>query len=128
MSKRPGSGPRNPDHRQSEQEPGAGDPELNQRLQRLNAALDKARPKDQSQPSGSHRDTSTSSGMALAFRLGSEFVAGTLVGAMIGWGIDTFFSVAPWGMIVFTLAGFAAGVRNMMRAAGETGKQQPPRA
>lgn len=66
--------------------------------------------------------------MALAFRLGSEFVAGTLVGAMIGWGIDTFFSVAPWGMIVFTLAGFAAGVRNMMRAAGETGKQQPPRA
>ncbi|MDE1569197.1 AtpZ/AtpI family protein [Aquabacter sp. P-9] len=64
--------------------------------------------------------------MALAFRLGSEFVAGTLVGAMIGWGIDAVFSVSPWGIILFTLIGFAAGVLNMMRAAGETGGKKPP--
>lgn len=100
----------------------AGDPALSERLQRLNAALDKARPKDQSQPVGS-RDTSSSSGMALAFRLGSEFVAGVLVGAAIGWGIDQVLGLAPWGMLVFTLLGFGAGIANMMRAAGEGGRK-----
>lgn len=102
--------------------PDAGDPALSERLQRLNAALDKARPKDQSQP-GSSRDTSSSSGMALAFRLGSEFVAGVLVGAAIGWGIDQMFGLAPWGILVFTLLGFGAGITNMMRAAGEGGRK-----
>ncbi|MEW6257068.1 MAG: AtpZ/AtpI family protein [Pseudomonadota bacterium] len=102
--------------------PDAGDPALSERLQRLNAALDKARPKDQSQPGGS-RDTSSSSGMALAFRLGSEFVAGVLVGAAIGWGIDQMFGLAPWGILVFTLLGFGAGITNMMRAAGEGGRK-----
>ncbi len=52
----------------------------------------------------------------MAFRLGSEFVAGVLVGAAIGWGIDQVFGWAPWGILVFTLVGFAAGIINMMRA------------
>lgn len=102
----------------------AGDPALSDRLQRLNAALDKARPKDQSQP-GSSAGTSNASGMALAFRLGSEFVAGVLVGAAIGWGIDQVFNLAPWGILAFTLIGFGAGIVNMMRAAGEIGKKKP---
>lgn len=126
MSKRSDSDPRKTDQRRSDHEPEVGDPALADRLQRLNAALDKARPKDQSQPTGPQRNN-TSAGMALAFRLGSEFVAGTLVGAMVGWGIDTVFSVSPWGIILFTLIGFAAGVLNMMRAAGETGGKMPPR-
>lgn len=125
MSKRSDSDPRKTGQRQADHEPEVGDPGLADRLQRLNAALDKARPKDQSQPTGPQRNN-TASGMALAFRLGSEFVAGTLVGAMIGWGIDAVFSVSPWGIILFTLIGFAAGVLNMMRAAGETGGKKPP--
>ncbi len=116
------------DHRDAgeiplEQGPEASDPALADRLQRLNAALDKAQPRDQSQPKGGRDNASTSSSMALALRLGSEFVAGVLVGAAVGWGIDQMFGLAPWGILVFTLVGFGAGVVNMMRAAGETGRK-----
>jgi ATP synthase protein I len=56
--------------------------------------------------------------MARGLRLSSELVVGVLVGALIGWGIDKLLSTSPWGMIVFLLLGFAAGVRNVVRAAG----------
>lgn len=124
MPNRSDSDPRDTGERPADQGPEAGDPALSERLQRLNAALDKARPRDQSQPAGKGNDTSTASGMALAFRLGSEFVAGVLVGAAIGWGIDQMFDLAPWGILVFTLIGFGAGVVNMMRAAGEIGRKK----
>ncbi len=110
------------------QGPHTPDPALSERLQRLNAALDKARPRDQSQPAGSRGDTSTSSAMALAFRLGAEFVSGVLVGALLGWGVDKVLGIAPWGIIILTLVGFGAGVLNMMRAAGETGSRKGPKA
>jgi ATP synthase protein I len=45
-------------------------------------------------------------------------VAGVVVGAVIGWGFDRLLSTSPWGLIVFFLLGFAAGVVNLMRAAG----------
>ena len=47
-----------------------------------------------------------------------SLIAGVLVGAVIGWGIDRLFSTSPWGLIVFFLLGFTAGVINVMRAAG----------
>ncbi len=55
--------------------------------------------------------------MALGFRLSSELVAGVLVGAAIGWGIDRLLSTSPFGLIVFLLLGFAAGVVNVVRSA-----------
>lgn len=124
MTKRSDSEHRDAGAPQAGQGPEAGDPALSERLQRLNAALDKARPKDQSQPGGLRDVTSASSGLSMAFRLGSEFVAGVLVGAALGWGIDQMFGWAPWGILVFTLVGFAAGVINMMRASGELGRKK----
>jgi ATP synthase protein I len=56
--------------------------------------------------------------MAVGFRLSSELVAGVVVGAMIGWGIDRLLSTSPWGLIVFLLLGFTAGVVNVIRSAG----------
>jgi ATP synthase protein I len=50
--------------------------------------------------------------------LSTEFVAGIVVGAGLGWLIDRLAGTSPWGMIVFLLLGFAAGVLNLMRAAG----------
>jgi ATP synthase protein I len=41
-----------------------------------------------------------------------------VVGAAIGWLLDRWLGISPWGMIVFLLLGFAAGVLNVMRAAG----------
>ena len=56
--------------------------------------------------------------MALGFRLSSELVAGVVVGAAIGWGVDRWLSTSPFGLIVFLLLGFTAGVVNVVRSAG----------
>lgn len=58
------------------------------------------------------------SALARGFRLSTELVAGVLVGAFIGWALDWWLGISPWGMIVFLLLGFAAGVVNVIRAAG----------
>lgn len=58
------------------------------------------------------------SGIGQAMKVGSEFVAGVIVGFVIGYTIDRLFGTTPWGMIVFLLLGFAAGTLNVMRAAG----------
>ncbi|WP_018998212.1 AtpZ/AtpI family protein [Hirschia maritima] len=55
-------------------------------------------------------------GMALGFRLATEFVVGPLVGAAIGWGLDLVFQTKPWMMIIWLMFGFAAGVLNVLRA------------
>ena len=57
-------------------------------------------------------------GFARGFRLSTELVAGVLVGAAIGWGLDRLIGTSPLGLIVFLLLGFAAGVVNVIRAAG----------
>lgn len=56
--------------------------------------------------------------MARGFRLSSELIAGVVVGAALGWGFDRMLSTSPWGMIVFVLLGFTAGVVNVVRSAG----------
>lgn len=66
----------------------------------------------------SENGAARSSGMARGFQLSSELVAGVVVGAGIGWGIDHFLSTSPWGLIVFLLLGFIAGVVNVIRSAG----------
>jgi ATP synthase protein I len=58
------------------------------------------------------------SAMALGFRLSSELIAGVIVGALLGWGFDHLLSTSPWGLIVFVLLGFTAGVVNVVRSAG----------
>jgi ATP synthase protein I len=58
------------------------------------------------------------SAMALGFRLSSELIAGVVVGAVIGWGFDRLLSTSPFGLIVFFLLGFIAGVVNVVRSAG----------
>ena len=92
---------------------------LSARLQRLNEGLGQARDTagHPSDSSGAQR-AATASGYAKGFRLSSEFVAGVVVGAGIGWLIDRWLGVSPWGLIVFLLLGFAAGVLNVMRSAG----------
>ena len=55
--------------------------------------------------------------------MSSEFVAGVLVGAAIGWAIDYFAGTSPWGMIIFLLLGFCAGILNVLRSAGLVAEQ-----
>src|SRR6202035_3448711 len=58
------------------------------------------------------------SAMARGFQLSSELIAGVVVGALIGWGFDRLLSTSPFGLIVFFLIGFTAGVVNVIRSAG----------
>lgn len=91
---------------------------LSARLQRLGVGLGQARDRDQpSRDSGAARAT-TASGYARGFRLSSELVAGVLVGAGLGWLLDRWLGISPWGLIIFLLLGFAAGVLSVMRSAG----------
>jgi ATP synthase protein I len=90
---------------------------LSARLQRLGERLARDQAGRSSDSPGEDR-TATASGYARGFRLSSELVAGVLVGAGLGWLIDRLLGIAPWGLIVFLLLGFAAGVLNVMRSAG----------
>ena len=75
--------------------------------------------------SGNEQDAAQAkaSAMAVGLRLSSELVAGVLGGAALGWGFDRLLSTSPWGLIVFLLLGFTAGVINVMRTAGVMAKQ-----
>jgi ATP synthase protein I len=93
---------------------------LSARLQRLNEGLGQARHGGDGGPSdgAGAQQAATASGYARGFRLSSELVAGVLVGAGIGWLFDRLLGVSPWGLTIFLLLGFAAGVLNVMRSAG----------
>jgi ATP synthase protein I len=93
---------------------------LSARLQRLGERLGRhtGRPVDNDSGASPGVD---SSAMARGFRLSTELVAGVLVGAGLGWLLDRWLGTSPWGLIVFLLLGFAAGVLNVMRAAGVSG-------
>jgi ATP synthase protein I len=87
---------------------------LSARLRHLGEQLDRHHPADaRGRPAGAD-----SSAIARGLRLSSELVAGVLLGGAIGWLLDKWLRISPWGMIVFLLLGFAAGVLNVIRAAG----------
>jgi ATP synthase protein I len=90
---------------------------LSARLQRLGEGLARQRAGETSNDA-SENQAATASGYAKGFRLSSELVAGVIVGAGLGWLVDRWFGISPWGLIVFLLLGFAAGVLNVMRSAG----------
>jgi ATP synthase protein I len=71
---------------------------------------------------GSGNGAARASAMALGFRLSSELVAGVVVGALIGWGIDHVASTSPWGLIVMVPLGFIAGVVNVVRSANKANR------
>jgi ATP synthase protein I len=93
------------------------DGELERRGRSLDAAL--AARKAASKPQGGPDNTRGVTGFGNALRLSSEFIAGIVVGAGIGWFFDRFAGTSPWGLIVFLLLGFAAGVFNVLRASGQ---------
>lgn len=59
------------------------------------------------------RDKSTWDGIEKAAMMGTNFVAHTVVGLVIGYYFDKWLNTAPWGLIVWLLLGIVAGFRDM---------------
>ncbi len=54
-----------------------------------------------------------------AWRMVVELVAGLGIGFAMGYGLDALLGTSPFLMVVFTLLGFAAGVKTVIRTAQE---------
>ncbi|MBV2142491.1 AtpZ/AtpI family protein [Falsochrobactrum sp. TDYN1] len=95
--------------------------ELDQRLNRLEVELTKKGAFKT--PASEEERSGTSGSVAQAMKLSSEFIAGIVVGALIGWFLDRFVGTSPWGLIVFLLLGFGAGTLNVLRSSGYIAEQ-----
>lgn len=91
------------------------EPDHKQRMAQLEDRLAAAR---KSQDPGPRKEDHHSQAQ-VAWRMVTELVAGLGIGAVIGYGLDMFAGTGPWGFIVFTLLGFVAGVKTMLRSAQE---------
>jgi ATP synthase protein I len=97
--------------------------DIHSRLKDLDAriAAEKSEQRAAEQPSTKYQGASDYS---KGYKLASEFVAGVLVGGVLGFGLDKLFGTLPLFLIVFLLLGFGAGILNMSRSANRT----PPSA
>ena len=106
--------PRNKKPAGSDNQPEFGD--LPDRLKELGSRIE-AEKKDRAEASKPNATYQGASDYSKGYRLASEFVAGTLVGGLIGYGLDYVAGTLPLFLIVFLLLGFGAGILNMSRAA-----------
>ncbi len=90
--------------------------DFSERLKRLEDRFHAAHSQGGSHQSvGGRKFTQTS----IAWRMVTELVVGMLLGMAIGYGLDSLLGTMPWFLVLFSLLGFAAGVRTMLRTAEE---------
>ena len=90
------------------------------RLRALQARLDQAKGKPEVKP------TETAKGFSqgeVAWRMVIELATGIGLGFAIGYGIDVLLGTLPIFLVIFTLFGFAAGIRTMLGRAKELGRK-----
>ena len=95
---------------------------LEERMSRLEDRLAKA---GTGEADGDKAGEGDRKGYSQALKLSSEFIAAVVVGAMIGYLLDLALPTKPWGLIVFLLLGFCAGVLNVLRSAGVVNSPHP---
>ncbi|EFL90966.1 AtpZ/AtpI family protein [Ahrensia sp. R2A130] len=93
------------------------DTDLDARLDSLRSRIDTKRPKTDDNGRVAAEKVGAG-GIGQAMKLSSEFIAGIVVGAGLGYLFDQFFDTTPWGMIILLLLGFCAGILNVLRSAG----------
>ena len=89
------------------------------RLRALEARLQKV--KGQEAPAATNTVKGFSQG-ELAWRMVIELATGILLGTAIGYGIDVLSGTLPIFLIIFSLFGFAAGVKTMLGTARTMGQ------
>lgn len=90
------------------------------RLRALEARLEKVAEKPKPEA------TTTAKGFSqgeVAWRMVIELATGIVLGAGIGYGIDVLAGTLPIFLIIFSLLGFAAGIKTMLGTARELGQK-----
>ena len=70
--------------------------------------------------------TNTAKGFSqgeVAWRMVIELATGIMLGSAIGYGLDVLFGTLPVFLVIFSLFGFAAGIRTMLGSAKELGRK-----
>ena len=70
--------------------------------------------------------TNTAKGFSqgeVAWRMVIELATGIMLGSAIGYGIDVLFGTLPIFLVIFSLLGFAAGIKTMLGSARELGRK-----
>lgn len=87
---------------------------------RVRSAHDKQVARDRPPPSR----YAGASGMGLGAKVLVDFLAGIGLGAGIGWALDYWLGSRPWGIIVFCVLGFVAGLLNVIRTANQAQRKE----
>jgi ATP synthase protein I len=75
--------------------------------------------------------TNTAKGFSqgeVAWRMVIELMTGMLLGMAIGYGLDVLFGTLPIFLIIFSLLGFAAGIKTMLGSARQLAKDAAEKA
>ena len=100
---------------------------LEERRKRLSAQLADRKAGDAVEAKREAQSEERKKGMALGFKISSEFISAVAVGAILGYGLDYYAGTSPWGMIILLLLGFCAGVLNVLRSVGKVAEPPPLR-
>lgn len=90
------------------------------RLRALEARLEQAKGKPRAERSATGKGFSQGE---VAWRMVIELATGIMLGAAIGYGIDALAGTLPIFLIIFSLFGFAAGIKTMLGTARELGRK-----
>ena len=71
-----------------------------------------------------NRDKGTWDGIEKAALMGTNFVAHTVVGLVLGYYCDKWFGTSPWGLLFWLIMGIVAGFRTMYLDAMRISKTQ----
>jgi ATP synthase protein I len=97
----------------------ASDPDPD-RLKALEDKLRQVKGKEPPPQSGTAKGFSQGE---VAWRMVIELATGIMLGTAIGYGIDVLFGTLPVFLVIFSLCGFAAGVKTMLGSARELGRK-----
>ena len=98
------------------------DPNDKERLRALDDRIEAAKAAGQTKRSPQEEHYSMAQ---QGWRMVLDLVAGLVVGFVIGYGLDVLFGTLPIMLVIFTLLGFAAGVRGMLATAREMQQTDP---
>jgi ATP synthase protein I len=90
------------------------------------ALSDLRRRVDAARGTGGSNTQPAPSAASLSLRMGGEFGAAIIVGALLGYGADYFLHSQPWGLMIGFGLGFVTGIVNVVRAASAYNRANPP--